>query len=194
MSRLTFLSNDPRGQSSRRRQSVGTPSTLSPLPPRAPCPRPRATLPPGGAPKRISFDNPALFEESRTRPAPECRAGGGPRRTPAPREGGRRPRRRDLSGYSDARGGERDGSATGARPPCAPPTSAAAAAAQTLKDVQGEDPAQQRRPHRSTLTRRSHRPRRRRRPGPRRRGALLDSIGASRNDRRRHPAAGPSTP
>ena len=127
MSRLTFLSNDPRGQSSRRRQSVGTPSALSPLPPRARCPPPCATIAPrrpkssaagrarprGGAPKRISFDNPALFEESRTRPAPECRAGGGPRRTPAPREGGRRPRRRDLSGYSDARGGERDGSAEG---------------------------------------------------------------------------------
>jgi len=101
--------------------------TRSPSPPRAPCPPPRATIASpaaevkrlrtgearGGAPKRSSFDNPALFEESRTRPAPECQREADQGVRPLRGRGGRRPRRRHLSGYSDARGGERDGSAEG---------------------------------------------------------------------------------
>src|SRR6266849_567659 len=62
-------------------------------------------------------------------------------RTPGPREG----RRRGRSGYCDARGGDRDGSAAeealtpGVHPHEPPP----AAAARALKDVQGENPAPQ---------------------------------------------------
>ena len=80
--------------------------------------------------------------------------------------------------------------ATGVHPHDPPP----AAAARALKDVKGEDPAQQRRPRR-TLTRRPPRPWRRlsHRPhplaSPRRRRSFIDSIVALRNDRRPPPRA-----
>src|SRR3989442_11762553 len=111
--------------------SVGTPNALSPSPPRAPRPRLRAPIAspaaevkrlrtgeaPWRAPKRSSFDNsfdnPVLFEESRTRPAPERRREADQGVRPLRGRGGRRPRRRDLSGYSHAPGGERDGSPQG---------------------------------------------------------------------------------
>src|SRR3989442_3817901 len=111
--------------------SVGTPNALSPSPPRAPRPRLRAPIAspaaevkrlrtgeaPWRAPKRSSFDNsfdnPVLFEESRTRPAPERRREADQGVRPLRGRGGRRPRRRDLSGYSDAPGGGRDGPAEG---------------------------------------------------------------------------------
>ena len=75
------------------------------------------------------------------------------------------------------------GLAPGVHPHDPPP----AAAARPRTHVQGEDPPQQRRPHRRTLTRRSPRPGRRPRPGPRGRGPVLDSLGAPRNARRPPP-------
>src|SRR2546422_10553857 len=68
-------------------------------------------------------------------------------------------------------GAQKGGEPARTRPSHEPPP---AAAARTRKDVDGEHPAQQRRPLRRTLTRRSHR----------RRGALLLSLGAPRNHRR----------
>jgi hypothetical protein len=81
----------------------------------------------------------------------------------------RRLRRGDALTHPSRSSRARRRSPPGVHPHQPPP-----AAARTRKDVQGEHPAQQRRPPRRTLTRRSHR----------RRGALRLSLGAPRNHRR----------
>jgi hypothetical protein len=195
-----------------RAKSVGTSNALSPShpAPRSPTrhhargPRRPTSRGPGPARTQNSFDNPALVAGRRARPEAERR-----RETDA----GERPARGRGDGETEAgpvtltraaatapapprtarpRGPAARARSAAARPPCTPHQPPPAAAAWTRNDVEGEHPAQPRRPPRRTLPRRRRRPAPA--PGPAAGGPSSSASGRPGITTDRHAAAGPSTP